>query len=183
MKVLLLSFTGYLPFALTRILNPANEYSPIVVEDVESARKVLSQFNYPENLVYPIYELKECAENFYFDVCISITPYGVLDKYARKYIPKNKFVNLSQIETPQNFLLERALRYYQIHAKDFEIFSTGMSYVELGISPKYFKYKLFNFGRGTQDLYYDYKIAEFILKRGGAAQICTHRACTLQFPF
>ena len=168
MKILLLTFSGFLPVAFKDVLNTKNEYSPIVVEDVEAARKFLSQFNYPENLIYPIYELKECAENFYFDVCISITPYGVLDRYARKYIPKNKFVNLVQIETPQNFLLERALRYYQMHANDFEIFSTGMSYVECGINPKYFKRKLFNFGRGTQDLYYDYKIAEFILKWGAA---------------
>ena len=182
MKVLLVTFSGFLPLVLTRVLNPKNEYAPIVVENVAPARKFLSQFGYPENLVYPIYELKECVENFYFDVCICIGSYGVLDNCAYKCnVPKNKFVNLCKIETEENFLLERALRYYAEHSAEFEIFATGMSYTELAILPEKFSHKIFNFGRGTQDLYYDYKIAEFILKLGGGGKIRAYWSRSIQF--
>ena len=54
---------------------------------------------------------------------------------------------------------------------DFDVFSTGISYTELGLIPEAFlpNYRLFNFARASSDLYYDYQIAKYILEvcRGG----------------
>ena len=169
MRVLLMTLSDILPLALTQVLNPALEHCAIVVDEPEKAKKFLAGTPL-ENIVYPFYELKECVDNFHFDCAVSIE-LGIGD-WGKKYgIAKNKFVNLFQIYTYENFLMERALRYYSEHAAEFEMVATGMSYTESAISPQYFKRKLFNFGRGTQDIYYDYQIAKYVLKKSGGGKI------------
>ena len=43
------------------------------------------------------------------------------------------------------------------------MFATGMSYAESNLDVTQFKYKLFNFARSSQDLYYNYQTAKFAL--------------------
>ncbi len=89
-----------------------------------------------------------------------------MSKEFKKYgLPKNKLISLTEIHTNDNFLLEKSLRYYGQNLLDFEMFATGLSYVEYGLVPKQFKHKLFNFGNSSQDLYFDYQIARRILTK------------------
>ena len=39
----------------------------------------------------------------------------------------------------------------------YEIFSTGISYIRDAIDVTKFKKRIFNFGMGSQELYYDYQ--------------------------
>ena len=155
------------------ILNPKLEYCAIIVDDVEPARKILEQINFPKDLIYPMYELKECCRDFYYDYLLCVTDgrtYGTLPANVYKYtLTRDKFVCLHLINSADNFLLERALRYYKAHAAEFDMFATGMSYTECGIDSRRFTKKLFNFGRGTQDLYYDFQVAKFAISCVGGA--------------
>lgn len=47
--------------------------------------------------------------------------------------------------------------------KNFEGIITGLSYLEVGIDTKYLNRKFYNFAVSSQDLFYDYKIMEYIL--------------------
>ncbi len=90
-------------------------------------------------------------------------------------LPKNKFVHIYLATDGNNpFMIARAMNYYEEHAADFEMFATGMSYTSFALDSNQFKYKLFNFGRASQDLYYDCQIAKIALKnkkRGGVRYV------------
>ena len=73
MRILLIALHDVLPTAFTQILNPANEYCAIVTEEVEPARNFIKNINLPEKLVHSFYELRECIENFYYDVVLCIS--------------------------------------------------------------------------------------------------------------
>ena len=172
MRVLLITVSEMLPFDFIKVLNPALEYCAIVVDEPEQAKKILAKTPL-KDIVHPFYELKELAETFYYDCAISISNEvnGDLVNAVKKYgVPQNKLVDFSGAETAANYLLEKALRYYGEHSAEFEIFSTGLSYVQDGIKPEQFKRKLFNFGRGSQDLYYDCQIAKYVLKKSGGGR-------------
>ena len=175
MRVLLMTLSDILPLALTQVLNPALEHCAIVVDEPEKAKKFLAGTPL-ENIVYPFYELKECVENFHFDCILCPSPFHEFPNYesvTKSGIPKNSLVSLPVIHTAENFFVERAIRYYKKHAAEFEIFATGVSYAEFGIMPKKFKRKLFNFGHTSQDLYYDYQIAKYVLKKSGGVTLST----------
>ena len=167
MRVLLVTAHEFLPFAVTQVLNARNEYCAVVVDEVEPARKFLSQFNYSAENVSPLYELPECVENFFYDCIICMTKGKLLDEIKRCGVPKNKLVTLFGFNTAENFLLDRGLRYYQKNFSDFEMFASGMSYSELGLLPKIFTRKLFNFSRPSQDLYFDFQVAKKVISIGG----------------
>ena len=175
MRVLLVTVSEMLPFVFTKVLNPALEYCAIVVDEPEQAKKILS--NTPlEKAVFPFYELKECMENFHYDCILCPSPFWEFPNYEtfKKWdIPKDSLVSLPVIHTVENFFIERALRYYKEHAAEFEMFATGDSHAEFGLIPKKFKHKLFNFGHTSQDLYYSYQIAKYVLTKtgGGAHQV------------
>ena len=178
MRVLLVTLTDLLPFVLTNVLNPALDYCAIVVDEPDPAKKMLTNVPPLRDKIFPFYELKECIENYHYDFLIyTPTDYsnrGTFANAINKYKPdKNKVLELFQINVPENFLVERALRYYGQHAKEFEMVSIGMSYLQDAIVPKLFKKKLFNFGIASQDLYYDYKIAQFVFNQtaGGQTQV------------
>ena len=162
MRALLVTLTDMLPFALTKILNPALEYCAIVVDDTDTARNMLKEIPTLQNLIHPFYELKECVNDFHYDLLIGIYDYRLreqLPKQLKAYgIGKNKFVAILPENSMENsFLLERSLRYYQMHAQEFEIFATGISYIAHGIDAGCFRRKLFNFGRAAQDFYYNFQ--------------------------
>lgn len=166
-----MTWTDQLP-GIFSILNPKLEYCAIVIDEIEPAKKFCMQIGLSPDLIYPLYELKECCRDFYYDYLLCVTDgrtYGTLPANVYKYtLTRDKFVCLHSINSADNFLLERALRYYKAHAAEFEIFATGMSYTECSIDSRRFTKKLFNFGRGTQDLYYDNKVANFAITCGGA---------------
>ena len=181
MRVLLVTMTEYLPFALTQVLSPALDYCAIVVDEPEIAQKILANVPPLRDKIFPLYELKNCAENNYFDIALFISDgrinVTIILNFIKYGIPKEKIFNLhiSQSGT-YNLLVEKNLSYYKEHAKEFEMFATGISYTAVALDANKFKYKLFNFGRSSQDLYYDYQIAKFILSdTGGGAEILNTR--------
>ena len=169
MRVLLITLTDVLPFVLTNVLNPALDYSAIVVDEVDKAKKSLSDFPQLRDKIFPFYELKECIEKTHYHavlfMCENPAWYAIIEQIKEYGVSSNKFLNvhLACATSKGHFLLERNLRYYKEHAAEFEMFATGGCYTALGLDNTKFKYKLFNMGKGSQDLYYDYQIAKFIL--------------------
>ena len=158
MRVLLVTWTDDLKEKLS-ILNPELKYLVIVTDDVESAKKILEGIGLPQSLIQPFYVLKDCLKIFRYDYCICVEnswwSTSLSDKIKKYGVPQNKIISFCALNSPMNFLLERSLRYFREHATDFEIFATGISHVEKAIDVTKFKRKLFNFGRGSQDLYYN----------------------------
>lgn len=179
MKVLLVVTSASLPFAITNALSAKNSYCAIVVDEPMDAKNFAKKVGLSENLIYPLYELKECISDFYYDVliCISdgLTGYDDLANYVQRCgCPTDKFIHLRMLNDPGNFFIERALRYYDEHSGEIEMFATGNSHTCMGLDANQFKYKLLNFGRSSQDLYYGYQIAKRVLtppKQGGGTNI------------
>ena len=167
MRILLVGLNGVLFPAISEVLNQNHEYCAVVVDEVAPARNILS--NYPAERIFPLYELKECVENFYYDCVVCVGDgYKLPEECKRCGVPKDKLVNLADLNTPRHFLLDRALRYFEKHSAEFEMFAVGASMLELGLMPKKFTKKLFNFSLLSQDLYFDYQISKFVISRGGA---------------
>ena len=170
MRILLVTLHDVLPFAITKVLNPANEYCAIVTDEIESVRNFLPG---AKNIIHQFYELKECLENFHYDCVISIQDVKNYEAITKcfKYckLPANKLVTVGSINLPDNFLLRETLLYYEKHASEFKIFSTGMSYTSYGLNFYQFKSGMINFGYASQDLYYDYQIAKHIITPEGGA--------------
>ena len=169
MRVLLVTWSAQL-FEKLSILNPALEYCAIVTDEVEPAKKILERVGLPKNLIYPLYDLKECVKDFYYDYVLCVESGWGRDflKVVQEYdVPRNKIVGLNFLGN-DNFLIERSLRYFKEHAAEFEMFATGISYTEVGLDVTRFKKKLFNFGCGSQDLYYNLQVAKRAVLYGGA---------------
>ena len=167
MRVLLVTWTDQLLQKLS-MLNPELNYCAIVVDEVEPAKKILEQVGLPKNLLYPLYELKECVQNFYYDyiLCSEHGWASELPKAVRELgVSKDKILGLNFIGG-DNFLVERSLRYFKEHAEEFEIFATGISYTEVGLDVTRFKKKIFNFGHSSQDLYYNFQVAKRAVSYG-----------------
>ena len=174
MTILLVTTSASLPFVVTTALNLINDYCAFVVEEVQPSKEFAKKIGFPENLIYPLYELKNLINEIYFDalICISdgLTGYDDLANYAQRCgCPQNKFIHLRLLNSSENFSLERALRYYEEHSDEIEIFATGNSHTCMGLDANKFKYKLLNFAHSAQDLYYNYEIAKRVLtpKTGG----------------
>ena len=149
MRILLLALSDILPFIVAKILNPSNKYCAIVTDEVEPSRKFLSQFGFPAERVFAFHELKECAENFYYDCLLHIsdgrTAWTIYDYLKKNNVPTQKFFHVILDNGKENcFLLDRAMCYYSEHAAEFEMIATGISLVEAGLETKQFRRKLFN---------------------------------------
>lgn len=158
------------------ILSPQLEYCAIVVDEVEPARKILEQVGLPKSLIHPLYELKECVRDFYYDYVLCLENHYVtsfMDKVKAYGAPKGKVFILS-LSDNKSFLLERSLRYFKEHVAEFEMFAAGLSYVEVGLDITRFKRKLFNFGRSSQDLYYSFLTAKHAVTCGGGVYFDMH---------
>ncbi|MBR5914580.1 MAG: hypothetical protein IKZ58_09490 [Selenomonadaceae bacterium] len=167
MRVLLVTLSDILPFALTQVLNPELEYCAIVVDEPDITKKILENYPPLRDKIFSFYELKECVENFYYDILLCISDNRIVWKmcdYLKKYqVTSEKFFHVYLSNDKDNlFLMERSLHYYKEHATEFEIFATGISNICVALDATKFKKKIFNFGRDSQDLYYDYQIAKFI---------------------
>ena len=170
MRILLVTLTGYLPFALTQVLSQDLEYCAIVVDEPEPAKKMLDNVPPLREKVYPFYELPDVMKLFYYDVLVFVsddrTYAGALIEHFKKNGLKNEnFVHIYLTNGANNpFMLKRAMHYFKDHSQAFEMFATGISYVASALDATQFKRRLFNFGRGGQDLYYDYQVAKFIIQ-------------------
>lgn len=173
MRILLVTWTDQLLEKL-QILNPELEYCAIVVDEVEDAKKIFERVGLPNKLFYPMYELKECVKDFYYDyiICVETNFYDskITNKIQAHNVPKDKILSFAALNSPKNFYVENVLRYYKAHATEFEMFATGISYTEVGLDVTKFKYKLFNFGKSSQDLYYDFLIAKYAIACGGGIE-------------
>lgn len=169
MKILLVTDSAWLENKLA-VLSPELEYCAIVVNNVESAKKVLEQTGLSQELVYPLNELKKCAEELQYDyvLCLQDKAYDFkINRLQVCDIPIEKIVCFAALPNLSNWQTERLLRYYCEHAQEFEIFSTGTSYTETAIDIRQFKRKAVNFATSSQDLYYNFQIAKFAVSCGG----------------
>lgn len=170
MRVLLVTWADELLEKLT-VLSPEIEYCAIVVDEVEPAKKVLERVGLSTNLIYPMYDFKECIKNFFYDyiLCVETNTYdSQITKVIQNYdIPKDKFLNLAALMSVKNFKTEQVLRYYKEHVSEFEMFATGISYIAVGLDITRFKRRLFNFAKASQDLYYDFQVAKSAILYGG----------------
>ena len=152
-------------------MNHKLEYCAIVVDEIEPTKDILENVGLSQVPLYPIDNIKECIEKLQYDYILCVQGWGgmKLATSVRKYAsPATKVLCFSGLVENYNFLLERSRRYFKEHAAEFEIFSTGISNVATGIEPSQFERKLFNFGRGSQDLYYNFQIAKTVISYGGA---------------
>lgn len=170
MRVLLVTLTDQLP-GIFSILNPKLEFRAIVVDEVEPAKKILEQVGLPKDLLYPLYELKECIKDFHYDCLLCVTDSRTMnilsDQTADYGLPHDKFVHLNDVVTAVPFSLKISLDYYKRHAAEIQMFATGISYTGEALIQMPFKKKLINLAYGSQDLYYDYKVAKQIVLCGG----------------
>ncbi len=93
MRVILVTLTDMLPYVLTQVLNPALEYCAIVVDDVDVARNMTKDVKPLQNSIYPFYELKECIQNFHYDLIIAIYDWRIhtiLPKQIEEYCTEKK---------------------------------------------------------------------------------------------
>ncbi len=149
-------------------MNPELKYCAIAVDEVEPAKKILERVGLPQTLLKPLYELKDCVRDMYYDyvLCVEDDEARNFSNVLREYaVPKNKIVELNP--TYDSFLIERSFRYFKEHAAEFEMFATGMSYIERGLDVTQFRRKLFNFARVSQDLYYNFLTAKTVISYGG----------------
>ena len=169
MRVLLVTNANELDKKLAA-LNPDLEYCGIVVDEVQSAKKALETVGLSQVPLYPMNELEACVKKFnqFYILCVAQDWCRMgLMRAVKKILPTRKIIDVWAIHTPINFLLERSLRYFKEHVAEFEMFATGISPTEKGIEPAQFKRKLFNFGRGSQDLYYNFQVAKFVISSCG----------------
>lgn len=164
MRVLLVTSTEKLVEKMT-ILNPKLKYCALVVNDVEAAKEILAKVISSTKQIYPMEMLNEYLERLNYDYVVCVEDkwwkFTLAKKVEACAVSGDKILNFCNLPWATNFLLERSLRYFKEHATEFEIFATGISTVEKGIDPAKFKRKLFNFGRGSQDLYYNFQVAKF----------------------
>ena len=116
MRVLLVTWTDQLLEKLS-ILNPELEYCAIVVDEVEPAKDILKRVGLPASLLYPLYDLKECVRDFYYDCVLCVEQGWGRDflKLLREYdVPKNKRVGL-------NFLDNGGIRHVRHGTKLYRI--------------------------------------------------------------
>lgn len=166
MRILLVTWTDQLLKKMS-FLSPELEYCAIVVDDTEPAKKILEQVGLSQDLLYPLYDLKECVKNLYYDYILCVDNSWMtnfLDVVQEYDVPKHKILGINLLA--DNFFMERSLRYFKEHAAKYEMFATGMSYAEVGLDVTKFGRKLFNFSRSSQDLYYNFQTAKFAVSYG-----------------
>lgn len=150
-------------------LNPELEYCAIVTDDVDSAKKTLAQIGLSKNFVCPMDDLTKCIEYLWYDYILCVQDHyfdGQINRLSG--LPAEKILSFATLPSEErNFQIERALRYYREHAQEFEMFATGISYTWAGLDVTQFKHRLFNFAKPSQDLYYDFQIAKFVVLCGG----------------
>ncbi|MBR7024767.1 MAG: hypothetical protein IKI08_02000 [Selenomonadaceae bacterium] len=171
MRVLLVTWSDQL-FEKLSVLNPELEYCAIVVDEVEPAKKILERVGLPQDLLYPMAELKNCVKKINYDYLLHVQDYfynGKIMLELPKYgVPNNKVISFGTLTIEQNFKTEQTLRYFKEHVSEFEMFATGISEAFSGIDVTQFKRPLFNFAKPSQDLYYDFQIAKYAVLCGGA---------------
>ena len=169
MRILLATFSDILPFAVNEVLNPEVEFCAVVVDDVDSAKRIL-----PSEKIFSLFELKECLNDFYYDFAICISDktmiYLLPEPFRDNGLPKNKFVHLHDVDGEYNFQLTKKFQDFKENFADFEIFATSPAYPDFGLNADKFSKKIFDFSIGGQDLYYSYKIAEKIFSEENKIQ-------------
>lgn len=167
MRILLVTYTKNLVKRLAN-LSSNLEYCGIVVDEVEPAKKALEKIGLSRDLLYPMSNLSNCLERIHYEyiLCADMGWENKLLQSVRACgVSKNKTVGINFFRN--EFLTERALRYFNEHCTEFDMFATGISYAETGLNVNCFKRKLFNFARSSQDLYYNFLTAKFAISCGG----------------
>ena len=133
MKILLVTFAELLPKAVNEFLNKKNFYNAVVVDEVEEAKNFLSQFDYPREKIFPLYDLRECVQKIDCD-CVVFVAFERYREFLAEQIlkcnlEKKFFVILSAIENEiYNFATDMKFRYYEEYFEGEHIFATGISY-------------------------------------------------------
>ena len=163
MKILLVTATDKLVEKFSA-LNPELEYCAAVVDNVDSAKEILSKVP-----LYPMSELQNCVESLQYDyvLCVQNAFYeGLLTRIKKCGLSTKKVIGFADLPGLGNFKQDRLLRYYQANAAKIEMFITGISPTEAGIDIRQFKCNAINLAASSQDLYYDFSIAKFVMNEG-----------------
>ena len=181
MKILLVTMTDNLSEKLAA-LNPELNFCAAVVDNVEAAKEFL-----PQVPLYPMSQLQKLLTTLEYDYVLLVQEefygMGLIRKLQSYGLPTDKLISFAALTGVANWQAERQLRYYHEHAQDFKIFATGTSYTEAGIDIRRFKYKAFNFGTSSQDLYYSYNIAKGVILCGGGILRYAMRSSVLRLMF
>jgi len=136
MRVLLVTWTDKLLQNLS-ILNSELEYCAIVTDEVEIAKKNFERANLRTDLLYPLYELKECVKNFYYDYILCVEngwwQTSLSDTLKEYDVPCEKILNFCSLPFTNNFLL------FAISHKRGGV---KFNYALIGLAPYSFHYDL-----------------------------------------
>ena len=152
MRILLVTFNDILPFAVNEVLNFELDFSAVVVEDIEAARKILT-----DTRIFSLHDLQETLRdiNYYVVVCISDkeTVDYLPEQFRNNNVPKNKFIHLYDVTENYNFNPAKKFQTVEENPTEFEIFSTSPAYSSFGLQENKFTKKIFDFFILGQDLY------------------------------
>ena len=170
MQFCIIAFSNHLDACLS-ILNPELKINAIVVDDMRAAEKIVEKYNISKDILFHYYNLKECLENTNYDYIITALRWSMFSEWVIKdlyelNISKTKFINLWELDKPHHICsFALLMNFYNIYASKLKGFITGDSHLVYGLDLTKFSIPLANFARGSQDLYYDYKIAKVLLNR------------------
>ncbi len=170
MKICIVAFSNHLECCLSA-LNPNVDIAAIIVDNPKAAKLIIKKFNLSEDVVQPYFNLEECVKNLDYDYIVvslrwSMFSETVINDLKALNLPRNKFVNLWDLDKPEHVsALTVLMNFYTQNSTAFNTFITGNSQFVYGIDINQLSMPTINFSRGSQDLYYDYLIAKKILQQ------------------
>ena len=169
MRICIVAFSNHLDACLSA-LNPNLEIAAIIVDSVTSAKSIVEKHNLSEKLLYHYHDLKECLENSIYDYIVMALRFSMFSEIVIKdlyslNISKTKFINLWDLDRPEHVCsFTLLMSYFKENPDKFKTFITGDSHLVFGVDIDSFSLPTINFARGSQDLYYDYKIAKYAMQ-------------------
>ncbi|MBR1580639.1 MAG: hypothetical protein IJ668_09095 [Selenomonadaceae bacterium] len=185
MRVLVITLANYVGVYLS-VTNPALDICAFVTDAPEPTKVLVSKFGRANVPVMPYYRLKDCLEDFYFDKVIDATDglmHGkVMEELSRFSVPNDKILTLINLNAPICVdTITKLLIHYKQHITRYKMFVTGVSHTYHAIDISKFQLPTISFAYDSQDLYFDYKIAQQIIAMGGGYLLCIDRTRTVQF--
>lgn len=114
----------------------------------------------PVNIKNYKYDYIVIASSYYNEICEQLLYLGISDEKIISFY--------KEYEEIYGFKLKMIL-FNNMFQNDVETLITGISYAQLGIKAEKLKNKAFNFALVSQDLFYDYNIIKYLLKRKSEA--------------
>ena len=174
MRVVVVTLANHIDAYLS-VTNPALDICAFVADEPNKAQPIAAKHNRGNVPFFPYHHLKECLDSFYFDKVINATRSPVHSTVVNDLlsydVPNNKIITLINLDTPILVdTLTKLLEVYKQNVNHFKIFVTGVSHTYHAIDINQFKLPAISFSYDSQDIYFDYKIAQKVVSfssRGG----------------